>query len=96
MPKPAPEPERPPKPQRIRTQIKDPDPETGDPGAVLEGFYDVRDGMLHVWNDTDPSPIGRTALKPGDDPAAAARKLLREKSGKHSSFYDPLPNRVFH
>ena len=97
LPKPAPEPERPPNPQRIRTQVKDPDPERGDPGQVIEGFFDVRDGMLHVWNDTDASPIGTTELKPGDDPAAAARKLLREKSGKHSSFYEPIRyNRVFH
>jgi hypothetical protein len=34
------------------------------------------------------------ALKPGDDVEAAARKTLREKHGRHGSFYDPIPYRV--
>jgi hypothetical protein len=29
-------------------------------------------------------------LGPDDDPAVVARRLLREKYGKHSSFYDPI------
>jgi|AmaraimetFIIA100_FD_contig_91_1318396_length_840_multi_5_in_0_out_0_2 hypothetical protein len=29
-------------------------------------------------------------LRPGDDPEAATRKLLREKHGKHGAFHDPL------
>src|SRR5262245_39657433 len=64
--------------------------ETGDPGQILEGYFDVRGGLLYVWNETDASPIGTTPIKPGDDPAVAARKLLREKSGKSSSFYQPI------
>jgi type IV secretory pathway VirB10-like protein len=90
LPKPAPQPERPPEPQQIRTQVRCPDPETGDPGQILEGYFDVRGGLLYVWNETDASPIGTTPIKPGDDPAVAARKLLREKSGKSSSFYQPI------
>jgi hypothetical protein len=29
-------------------------------------------------------------MRPGDNPAAIARRLLREKYGKRSSFYDPI------
>jgi hypothetical protein len=35
-------------------------------------------------------PIGRKPIHPGDDPTVIARRILREKSGKHLSFYQPL------
>jgi hypothetical protein len=37
--------------------------------------------------------LGSEALKPGDDAEAAARRVLREKHGKHLSFYDPISYR---
>lgn len=38
------------------------------------------------------------AIKPGDDPAAVARRLLRAKWDKHGAFYDDIryPRRSFH
>jgi hypothetical protein len=35
--------------------------------------------------------LGTQLLRPGDDIEAAARKILRESHGRHSSFYDPIP-----
>src|SRR5262245_8590822 len=47
-----------------------------DPGEYLEGYYTVSGGMLYV-QDLEGQPLGSQALKPGDDPIAAARKILR-------------------
>ena len=35
--------------------------------------------------------LGSESLNPGDDAEAAARRVLREKHGKHLRVYDPIP-----
>jgi|SRR5215475_2755506 len=37
--------------------------------------------------------LGLETIRPGDDAEAAARRILREKHGKHFSFYDPISYR---
>ena len=76
--------------RRIWVQVRPPIPERGDPGQIVEGYCDVRDGLLYVWNDTDASPIGTARRKPGDDVDVVARALLREKMGKHLSLHAPI------
>jgi hypothetical protein len=61
-----------------------------DAGEVVEGYYDIKGGILYVWNARDNSPIGQQPISPGDDVEFAARKMLREKSGKHLAFYQPI------
>lgn len=91
LPKPsAPPPKLSAEPKRVRMQVRRPDPERDDPGEVIEGYYDVSDGLVYVWNEKDAEPIGREPIHPGDDPTVIARRILREKSGKHLSFYQPL------
>jgi hypothetical protein len=34
--------------------------------------------------------LGMERLKDGDNALVAARKVLREKSGRHTAFYDPI------
>jgi hypothetical protein len=65
-----------------------------DPGEVVEGYYDVKGGILYVWDAKDSRPIGQQPIKPGDNVEFAARKLLREKSGKMNSFYQPIKYRA--
>jgi hypothetical protein len=38
--------------------------------------------------------LGTAQMRPGDDPAAMARRLLRGEHGRPGSFYDPIPYRV--
>jgi hypothetical protein len=59
-------------------------------GAIVEGLYRVEDGMVKV-TDLQGHLLGTQPIRPGDDIEAAARKILREKSGKHSEFYAPIP-----
>src|SRR5262249_33784210 len=94
--RPSPQAERPPEPKRIVVQTRD-CVDYDDPGEVLEGYFDIRGSVLYVWNSSDASPIGTMVLAPGDDPGAAARKLLREKSGK-GRFNQPInyPKRHYH
>src|SRR5215472_1518033 len=89
LPKPTPAPERPPQPRYIKTQVRE-CMDNDDPGEIVEGYYDVRGSILYVWNARDNTPIGNQPISPGDDIEFVARKLLREKSGKHSSFYQPI------
>lgn len=68
----------------IWVQVKAPDPATGFPGIIAEGRYIVLDGELYV--ETQGKRHIRP-LMPGDDPAAAARRLLRELHAKqHVAF----------
>jgi len=45
--------------------------------------------VLRVYDETDRL-LGTDTLHPGDDAVHAARKILKEKRGKHLSFYDPI------
>ena len=80
--KPAPQPERPPEPRRIVAQVRE-CLDNNDAAEIVEGYYDVKGGILYVWDAQNNSPLGNQPIKPGDNIEAAARKLLREKSGKH-------------
>jgi len=87
--KPSPQPERPPQPKRIVVQTRE-CRDYDDAGEVVEGYYDVKGGILYVWNARDNAPIGNQPVSPCDNVELIARRLLREKSGKHSSFYQPI------
>ncbi len=57
-------------------------------GIVIEGAYAVCGDQLHVRDHEGRS--WTVALKPGNNPEIIARKLLREKFGKHHAFYQPI------
>jgi hypothetical protein len=65
-------------------------------GIVIEGPYAVRGDQFHVRDHEGRS--WTVALKPGDNPEILARKLLREKFGKHHAFSQPIhyPPRSYH
>ena len=50
----------------------------GDPGAILEGWYSIDEGQL-VLTDRERRYLTSRAMIAGEDPAALARLLLREK-----------------
>jgi hypothetical protein len=60
---------------------------------VLSGWYDIKDGMVIVWDRKGGSPIGRPPYAPGDDPKVIARRVLREKRNGPSGFYGPISYR---
>jgi hypothetical protein len=85
-------PEPPPMWKRITTQISPPDERST--GVVAEGKFAIIDGQVHV-HDPWGNPLGSIAVKPTDDPAPIARKLLRDKTAqKWSAFYAPIARRV--
>jgi hypothetical protein len=65
-------------------------PPENSPGAIIEGQYRIAGGLLEV-KDTQGHALGSVPIADGDDAKAAARKLLRDKSEKHSEFYAPIP-----
>jgi hypothetical protein len=90
-PVPPPLPEPPPEPsveaewRPVWAQIAP--PSDGNPGgAIVEGRYATSDDTVHV-EDSEGRRLGSQVFSPGDNPAAVARKILREK-GKQ--FYAPL------
>src|SRR5262249_24604809 len=56
---------------------------------IIEGAYSPSGNVLRVYDETDRL-LGTDTLHPGDDAVHAARKILKEKRGKHLSFYDPI------
>ena len=70
-----------------------------DPGQIIEGRYGVVNDLVYVEDDQS-KPVDMQRLRPGENPAATAQKLLREKwRGKSSvpDFYDgPINRRTFH
>src|SRR5262249_36058327 len=62
--------------------VRLPKPEKGDPGQIMEGSYSLSDGVLRVY-DEDGWMLGTDTLGPGDDVMHAARKILRERHGRH-------------
>jgi hypothetical protein len=64
-------------PYHIHAQVRGPD-ERGDPGEIAEGSYTISGGMVRVRDDQNRD-LGSEVLRPGDLPAAVARKILREK-----------------
>src|SRR5215472_10982255 len=73
--------------------VRLPKPEKGDPGQIIEGSYSLSGNVLRVYDDTDRL-LGTDTLRPGDDATHAARKILKEKHGKHLAFYDRINYRA--
>jgi len=73
----------------IRCTVRLPDPDKDDPGQIIEASYSLSGNVLRVYDETDRL-LGTDTLRPGDDAVHAARKILKEKRGKHLSFYDPI------
>jgi hypothetical protein len=90
-------PSEPPVPQwtKIKTQVTAPS-EGGLGGVIAEGWFSVVGGELRVedWRGR----MFAHPIAPGDDAAALARKVLREKFGQHHSFDQPIhyPRRSYH
>jgi hypothetical protein len=68
-----------PTPSYVRIVISNGD-ESGDPGAIVEGWFTIEAGTL-VLRDADDKYINSRALLKDDDPAVLARSLLREANG---------------
>jgi hypothetical protein len=70
--------------KRVQTQFSPPDERSC--GIVVEGARAVAGNQLHVRDHE-----GRTWVTPlNGDPDVQARKLLREKFGKHQAFNQPI------
>jgi hypothetical protein len=70
--------------KRIQTQVAPPDEPSC--GIIIEGARAVAGNQLHVRDHE-----GRTWVIPLiGDPDVQARKLLREKFGKHPAFNQPI------
>jgi hypothetical protein len=95
MPPPPVAPSEPPRWTRIKTQVTAPS-EGGLGGVIAEGWYCVIGDELKVedWRGR----MFAHPIAPGDDAAALARKVLREKFGQHHSFDQPInyPRRSYH
>ena len=76
---------------------------TTDPGQIIEGRYGVSDDTVFVEDDQG-KPVDMQRLRPGENAAGVAQKILREKWRNRSpnapaGFYDqPInrPIRTFH
>ena len=78
--------------KKIQTQFSPPDERSC--GIIIEGARAVAGGQLHVRDHA-----GQTWVIPlNGDPDVQARKLLREKFGKHHAFNQPVhyPPRSYH
>jgi hypothetical protein len=78
--------------KRVQTQFSPPDERSC--GIIVEGARAVAGTQLHVRDHA-----GQTWVIPlNGDPDAQARKLLREKFGKHHAFNAPIhyPPRSYH
>jgi hypothetical protein len=93
-PLPQPSPELPAEGPRhsIRCTVRPPDPEKDNPGQIIEGSHSLSGNVLRVYDD-EGRLLGTDKLQPGGDAAHAARRVLKEKLGKHLSFYDPIHRR---
>src|SRR5262249_25271067 len=99
MPKPTPELKIPPEFWAFRVQIR-----AGnggdDPGQILEGRFGVVNDLVYVEDDQG-KPVDMQCLRPGENAAAVAQRILREKWRNRSpnapaGFYDGPINRTFH
>jgi hypothetical protein len=77
----------------IRCTVRPPNPETNDPGQLIEGAYSLSETTLRVY-DNEARLLTTDRLQPGDDAAHAARRILKERHGKHSAFHDPIRRHV--
>jgi hypothetical protein len=79
---------------KVQTQVSPPDERSC--GIIIEGARAADGSQLHVRDHEGKS--WTVAPRPGDDPDVLARKLLREKFGKHHAFSAPIhyPPRSYH
>ena len=92
MPRPTPELAIPTEWHLFRVQIRAGDG-VDDPGQIIEGRYGVADDIVYVEDDQGRL-VDRQRLRPGENAAAVAQKILREKwRGKSSDFYTGPTNR---
>jgi hypothetical protein len=78
--------------KKIQTQFSPPDERSC--GIIIEGARAVAENQLHVRDHA-----GQTWVVPlNGDPDVQARRLLREKFGKHHAFNAPIhyPPRSYH
>jgi hypothetical protein len=76
-------------PHQIHVQIRGSDPDKGDPGQIVEGSFTIGGGGIVRVEDAEGRLLGTYVLQPQDDPAVAARRILREKGGPNA-FWGPL------
>jgi hypothetical protein len=69
--------------------VRRPDPDKNDFGRIVEGKYRLHGDGLEI-EDMTGRHMGKHAIAPGDDPLALARRVLREKHGKHLAFHDRI------
>jgi hypothetical protein len=64
-------------------------------GAIIEARYHTANGELRL--DLD-GKLHAEALGPNDEPLVVARRLLRQKYGRHDEFYSRInyPPRSIH
>jgi hypothetical protein len=59
------------------------------PGAIAEGNYEF-DGDKVTVTDLQGRPIGKEEVRPGDDPAVIAKRILRRARLGHANFSGPI------
>jgi hypothetical protein len=79
----------------IQVQVVAPDEKTSHLGTVIEAEYTEVGSELQVRYQSE---VYAEMIKPGDDPFAVARQLVRAKWAKHGAFHDPIryPPRGYH
>ena len=85
----APPPPEEPEPERHYVRIEIRPSSENDPGQVLEGRFATIGSLVQVW-DLNGKLLGSGAVRPDEDPASVARKILKAKSDCGNSFYRPL------
>jgi hypothetical protein len=59
------------------------------PGAIMEGYYDLIDNKV-VVTDLHGRPIGKEEVRPGDNPAVIAKRILRRARQGNADFSSPI------
>jgi hypothetical protein len=75
---------------RFYVTVKRPDPDKDFHGHIEQGAYHVTDDNLVEVEDATGRSLGKYPYEPGDDVLVIARRVLKEKHGRHSSFYDRI------
>ena len=91
MPRPSPELPLPTEWWPFRVQLRGGNGEN-DPGQIIEGRYGVVDDCVYVEDDQG-KPVDMQRLRPGENAAGVAQRILREK-WRGRSFYDGPINRA--
>ncbi len=73
-------------PRRVWVTVEPPSEKSC--GTIVEGTWTIADGVIRV-RDME-GRLFTERLAPGDNAEHVARRLLREKHGKHTAFYAPI------